>query len=68
MIYPPISDLLRITGNKYTLVVATAKRSRQLVEGAGKVTVFDSGKPVTLAVHELIEGKIKYSRKKQLQK
>lgn len=30
MIYPPINELVEKTGNKYELVIATAKRAREL--------------------------------------
>lgn len=30
MIYPPINELVEKTGNKYELVIATAKRAREI--------------------------------------
>ena len=34
MIYPPISELVKKTGSRYALVIETAKRARQIVEGS----------------------------------
>lgn len=63
MLYPPISELLEKVDTRYTLVVATAKRARQLVEGSNRLTVVDSDNPVTVAIHEIDQGKIIYERK-----
>ena len=62
MIFPDIKDLIDKVDSRYTLVVATAKRARQLVEGSSKITKFNSDKAVTLAIHEIAEGKITYTR------
>jgi len=63
MIYPTLKDLLEKVDSKYTLVVAVAKRARQIVDGQPKLTkATSSNKPVTIAVHEIAEGKIGYER------
>lgn len=64
MIYPPISSLLGKVDSRYTLVVETAKRARQLVDGAHKLTKCSSEKPVTVALNEINEDKITYIRTK----
>lgn len=64
MIEPPIKSLMSKVDSRYTLVVATAKRARQLAEGAHKLTKFNSEKAVTLAIHEIDENKITYTRTK----
>lgn len=64
MIYPPISSLLSKVDSRYTLVVETAKRARQLVDGAHKLTKCTSEKPVTVALNEINEDKITYVRTK----
>lgn len=64
MIYPQISSLLDKVDSRYTLVAVTAKRARQLVEGAPKLTKTDSEKPVTVAISEIDQGKITYIRTK----
>jgi DNA-directed RNA polymerase subunit omega len=64
MIYPPLSSLLSKVDSRYTLVVATAKRARQLADGANKLTKCNSDKPVTIALNEVNENKITYVRTK----
>ncbi len=64
MINPPLSSLLEKVDCRYTLVVATAKRARQLEDGAHKLTKCASDKPVTIAMNEINEGKITYIRTK----
>jgi len=64
MIYPPISSLLKKVDSRYTLVVAIAKRARQLAEGAKVLTKHDSDRYVTLAINEINENKIIYKRTK----
>jgi len=62
MIYPTLKDLLEKVDSKYTLVVAVAKRARQIVDGQPKLTKTTSNKPVTVAVNEIAEGRIGYER------
>jgi len=57
-------SLLEKVDSKYTLVVAVAKRARQLVDGQPKLTNVNSNKPVTIAINELYEEKITYERTK----
>lgn len=64
MIHPPVSSLLQKIDSRYTLVVAAAKRARQLIDGAHRLTKCDSDKPVTVAVNEINEDKIAYVRTK----
>lgn len=64
MIEPPINSLLKKVDSRYTLVVAAAKRARQLADGAVKLTKHNSDKPVTVAIHEIDENKITYVRTK----
>jgi len=58
MIYPPITELVKKTGSRYALVIETAKRTRQLVNGAEKLSSVKTSKDVTVAVNEIYEGKI----------
>jgi DNA-directed RNA polymerase subunit omega len=62
MIYPPMSSLLKKVDSRYTLVIATAKRARMLTAGARKLTSYTSAKDVTVAVHEIEEGKVSYHK------
>lgn len=74
MLRPSYSDLLEVIskdtdditlGSRYTIVIATSKRARQLVDHAepliAKVKV---DKPVSIAINELYEGKIKVTQGK----
>ncbi len=64
MIYPPITELVKKTGSRYALVIETAKRARQLVEGAQKLSDVKTSKDVTVALNEIYEGKIESVIKK----
>ncbi len=61
---PPLELLLEKTDSRYTLVVACAKRARQLLEGAVSLVEVDSDKPVTIALNEIGNNKIHYERTK----
>lgn len=60
MINPSIVDLLKRVDNRYYLIVMTAKRARQLIEGDKPLVETDSTKPVTIAVNEINAGAITY--------
>lgn len=64
MIKPPIGSLLEKVDSRYTLVVAAAKRARQITDGAPKLTNCESEKSVTVAINEIDEKKITYIRTK----
>jgi len=66
MIVPSIGSLLEKVDSRYTLVVVTSKRARQLVDGAPKLAKCSSDKPVTIAINEIDENKITYVRNKKL--
>ena len=58
MLYPSMSDLLKKVENRYLLVNVVARRARQIAQ-----TYEDMGekldvKPVTLAIHEVADGKL----------
>lgn len=65
MIEPPINVLMEKVDSRYTLVVEAAKRARSLAEGAPRLVRCNSDKPVTIAVNEIAQGKIKYTRTKE---
>ena len=60
MIYPSIGDLMKKVDSRYSLVVATAKRAREIVNGSEALIECESKKPVTIAVNEIFEGKIEF--------
>lgn len=62
MYNPSINELSKIGDSRYTLVMLAAKRSRELVEGAKPLIETDSTKPVSIAIEEIIQGKITYKR------
>jgi DNA-directed RNA polymerase subunit omega len=62
MIDPSIVSLLDKVDSRYSLVVVVSKRARQIIAGEKKLTDYDSNKPVTIAIHELNEGKIVYEK------
>ncbi len=62
MIYPSIDDLLKMVDSKYTLVIAAAKRGRQLRNGSKRTIEIDYRKDVSTALHEIAEGNIEYER------
>jgi DNA-directed RNA polymerase subunit omega len=67
MIYPKLSTLLDKVDSKYSLVVAVSKRARQLVDGQQSLVESDSAKPVSVAIQEISEGKIKCVNIKQIE-
>jgi DNA-directed RNA polymerase subunit omega len=64
VIYPAWDELSAHVDSKYTLVVAAAKRARQLMEE--NEGMFDEGatNPVTVALEEIKKGLVKYERTK----
>lgn len=66
MYTPSINRLSEISDSRYTLVMLTAKRSRELVNGSKPLIETDSTKPVSIAIKEIVEGKISYKRSEKL--
>lgn len=64
MIKPPLEALLDRMESKYALVIAAAKRARQLKEGALPLVDVESSNPVTVALEEIAAGKIRYEAPK----
>ena len=69
MLRPSYTDLLEqinkgaegedVVGSRYTIVIAAAKRARQLIDHAEPLTdKTEIERPVSIAVNELYEGKI----------
>ena len=73
MIHPSYSDLMEVVNkevepgeqpvvqSRYSIVLATAKRARQLVAGLDTPLVenWEGRKPLSIAVDELYQGKVK---------
>ncbi len=64
MIYPSVDELEKQVDAKYTLVIAAAKRARQLREGSAPLVEVSSSKEVSIALHEIARGKVSYERTK----
>ena len=62
MVEPTIDELLTKADSKYSLVYAAAKRAREIVDGAEPLNSGDAKKPVTIALQEIGEDKIKYEQ------
>ena len=72
MLHPSYTDLMkvvnsdveegatRIVNSRYSIVLATSKRARQLIDGEMPlVDTKDGEKPLSIAIDELNQGKIK---------
>ncbi len=64
MIYPSVTDLIRANKvpDRYTLVIATAKRAREILQTGITFTDCNSDKPVTIALHEINENKVSFKK------
>jgi DNA-directed RNA polymerase subunit omega len=67
MLRPSYTDLLEVLNNgeypdiksRYSIVIAASKRARQIIAGAEPMVRSQIDKPVTIAVNELHQGKLK---------
>lgn len=57
MLNPDLRNVLRDKTSRYSLVLATAKRAREIADEAEQKGEIIVEKPVTLAVNEFIDGK-----------
>lgn len=64
MVKPSLDVLVTKVDSKYTLVVAAAKRARELMAEALAKGVEMPVKPVTKALEEIAAGKLHYERTK----
>ncbi len=58
MVKPSVSELLKKADNRYELVIATARRARQIAQGDKAKTDVKEESPVTKAANEIAEGKV----------
>ncbi len=58
MVKPSVSELLTKANNRYELVIATARRARQIAAGAETKKDIKDESPVTIAANEIAEGKV----------
>lgn len=71
MLHPSYSDLMKVVNSevepgeapvvnsRYSIVMATAKRARQIISGDEPLVAGKCDKPLSIAVEELNQGKIK---------
>ena len=71
MLHPSYSDLMKVVNSeveqgeapvvnsRYSIVMATSRRARQIVSGDEPLVITKSNKPLSIAVEELNQGKIK---------
>lgn len=71
MIHPSYTDLMEVVNSevepgeqpvvqsRYSIVLATAKRARQIIAGEEPLVNGEGKKPLSAAVEELYEGKVK---------
>ena len=71
MLHPSYSDLMNIVNSeveegetpvinsRYSIVIATSKRARQIIGGSSAMVEGRDKKPLSIAVEELNQGKIK---------
>ncbi len=60
MLKPNIDELMEKVDSRYTLVMVVAKRARQLIETQEQLIETESKKPISIAVEEFYEDKVKY--------
>ncbi|MGI6006284.1 MAG: DNA-directed RNA polymerase subunit omega [Ruminococcus sp.] len=71
MIHPSYSELMKainsehdaneapLVNSRYSIVLATSKRARQIISGAEPLVKAAGKKPLSIAVEEMYEGKVK---------
>lgn len=65
MINPSIVDLLTKVDNRYSLVIITSKRARQIIDGDKPLIDTEKSKPLTVAINEVNSGAITYESLKE---
>ena len=80
MLHPSYSDLMRkvnsevepgeapVVNSRYSIVMATSKRARQLIAGEDALISTPKNKPLSLAVEELNQGKIKILTEEEMRR
>lgn len=65
MINPSIVDLLKKVDNRYSLVIVSSKRARQIIDGDTPRTECGSKKALTIAINEVNDDAIQYESVKE---
>ena len=64
MLRPAVNQIITKNESCYSLVIAVAKRAREISLGSEQLVVCDSDKEVTIAANELYQGKIRITENK----
>lgn len=67
LLYPSVNKLQEKTDSRYSLVILTAKRARDIIDGKPILTEEESERPVSQAAREVAEDLITYSRSEDLE-
>ena len=71
MLHPSYTDLMSVVNSeveagetpvvnsRYSIVLATSKRARQIIDGSRPLVDYECNKPLSIAVEELYRGKVK---------
>ena len=71
MIHPSYTELIQavnsgneqdntpVCNSRYSIVLATSKRARQIIAGADPLVHYPMNKPLSIAVKEVYQGKVK---------
>ncbi|NLP29887.1 MAG: DNA-directed RNA polymerase subunit omega [Clostridiales bacterium] len=62
MLEPSVNHMKKKADSRYTLAILAAKRARDIIEGKPRLIDIDIDKSVSIAVHEIAEDLITYSR------
>lgn len=62
MLNPSFNELSEKGDSRYTLVMLTAKRARKIIDGSKPLLETTLKKPVSIALEEVLEGAITYTR------
>lgn len=68
MINPSVIDLLHKVEDRYSLVMVTSKRARQIINGSEPLVKVESKKALTIAINEVNEDAVTYESEKDLTK
>lgn len=63
MINPSVIDLLKKVEDRYSLVIVTSKRAREIIDGDEPLIQTTNEKPLTIAINEVNEGLVTYTKK-----
>lgn len=66
MLKPAVEDVLKHNESRYSLVIAVAKRAREITEEAESSGEIILDKPVSLAVNEIAQGKYQIVESEEL--